>query len=151
METTRAAPMLLGEYEHTIDDKNRLTLPAKFRDAFAEGLVVTRGMDGCLNVYARPDWDRLADEIQRTEYLNPDSRKLRRFFFSAASEDVPDRQGRISIPPALAGSASLGRDVVVAGVMDHLEVWDRSRWRAQIDEVEGSAEDVARRIAAERD
>lgn len=143
--------MLLGEYEHTIDDKNRLTLPARFRDAFAEGLVVTRGMDGCLNVYARTDWNRLAEEIQRTEYLNPDSRKLRRFFFSGASEDVPDRQGRISIPPALAGSAGLGRDVVVAGVMDHLEVWDRQRWRAQIDEVEGSAEDVARRIAAARD
>jgi MraZ protein len=143
--------MLLGEYEHTIDEKNRLTLPAKFRDAFADGLVVTRGMDGCLYVYARAEWERVAREIASVDDLNPDARKLRRYFFAGASEDEPDRQGRISIPSALVQSARLGREVVVAGVLDHLEIWDRRTWREHLDEVEGSAEDVARRIATARD
>jgi MraZ protein len=143
--------MLLGEYEHTIDDKNRLTLPAKFRDEFRGGLVVTRGMDGCLSVYPREEWDRVARAIQSVDELDPDGRKLRRFFFSGASEDEPDKQGRISIPASLAQSARLEREVVVAGVMDHLEIWDRATWRAHLNEVEGSAEDVARRIATARD
>jgi len=150
VETTSAAPKLLGEYEHTIDDKNRLTLPAKFRQAFADGLVVTRGMDGCLNVYTRDAWEQVADEIMALDPLDPDGRKMRRFFFSGASEDRPDRQGRISIPPALAQSARLQRDVVVAGVSDHLEIWDRAVWREQMNVVEGSAEDVAQRLAAAR-
>jgi MraZ protein len=143
--------MLLGEYEHTIDEKNRLTLPAKFREAFADGLVVTRGMDGCLYVYARAEWERVAREIASVDDLNPDARKLRRYFFAGASEDEPDRQGRISIPSSLVQSARLGREVVVAGVLDHLEIWDRRAWREHLDEVEGSAEDVARRIATARD
>ena len=151
MEDERAVPMLLGAYEHTIDDKNRLTLPAKFRPAFAGGLVVTRGLDGCLYVYARSEWERLARSVQAVSDLDPDGRKLRRLFFAEASEDVPDRQGRIAIPPALAESAGLAREVVVAGVMDHLEIWDRERWRTQMSEVEGSAEDVAGRIATARD
>jgi MraZ protein len=143
--------MLLGEYEHTIDEKNRLTLPAKFRDELREGLVVTRGMDGCVYVYGRDEWERVARAIGRVDDLDPDGRKLRRFFFSGASEEQPDKQGRISIPASLAQSAALGREVVVAGVMDHLEVWNRAAWRAHLHEVEGSAEDVARRIAAARD
>jgi MraZ protein len=143
--------MLLGEHEHTIDDKNRLTLPARFRDAFAGGLVVTRGMDGCLSVYARQEWEGVARQIQSVNDLDPDARKLRRFFFASAAEDVPDRQGRITIPGPLAQSAGLGREVVVAGVMDHLEIWNRAAWREHIDEVEGSAEDVARRIATKSD
>ena len=143
--------MLLGEYEHTIDEKNRLTLPVKFREAFADGLVVTRGMDGCLYVYARAEWERVAREIASVDDLNPDARKLRRYFFAGASEDEPDRQGRISIPSSLVQSARLGREVVVAGVLDHLEIWDRRAWREHLDEVEGSAEDVARRIATARD
>ncbi len=143
--------MLIGEYEHTIDDKNRLTLPAKFREVFADGLVLTRGMDGCLYVYTREEWERIAEDIRGHDPLSPDARKMRRFFFAGASEDRPDKQGRISVPPALAQAASLDREVVVAGVYDHLEVWDRKAWRDQLKLVEGSAEDVAQRLAATRD
>ena len=143
--------MLLGEYEHTIDDKNRLTLPAKFRDAFSEGLVLTRGMDGCLYVYTRAEWDRLAGTIRGLDPLSPDARTLKRFFFSSASEDAPDKQGRISVPAPLAESARLGREVVVAGVYDHLEIWNRAAWRKQLKLVEGSAEDVAQRLATAHD
>ena len=78
--------MLLGEYEHTIDDKNRLTLPAKFRHAFADGIVVTRGMDGCLYAYTRADWDKLVDQrLAALDPLSQEARRMQRFFFSAAA------------------------------------------------------------------
>jgi MraZ protein len=144
--------MLLGEYEHAIDDKNRLTLPARFRRAFEDGVVVTRGMDGCLYAYTRGDWQRLVEtRLAALDPLSKEARTMMRFFFSAASEAEPDRQGRIVLPPALIAHAGLGREVVVAGVHDHVEIWDRSAWRAQLEEVEGSAEHVAERLASKRD
>ena len=144
--------MLLGEYEHTIDDKNRLTLPAKFREQLAEGVVVTRGMDGCLYAYPAGDWrEHFSARVAGLDPLQPDSRKLQRHFFSGASEAELDKQGRIMIPAALLKYAGLSRDVVVAGVSDHLEIWDRGAWRRELDEVEGSAEHVAERLAAKRD
>ena len=144
--------MLLGEYEHTIDDKNRLTLPAKFRQAFVDGIVVTRGLDGCLYAFTRTDWQQLVDTQLRTlDPLSHEGRLMARHFFSAAIEAELDKQGRVMIPAALSESAGLGRDVVVAGVYDHLEIWDRTTWRDQLKEVEGSAEHVAERLAAKRD
>ena len=144
--------MLLGEHAHTIDDKNRLTLPARFRHAFGDGIVVTRGMDGCLFAYTREDWERLvADRLGSLDPLSKEGRRMQRFFFSAAAESELDKQGRVSLPAALIEHAKLGRDVVVAGVHDHLEIWDRDAWRRELAEVEGSAEDVAERLAAKRD
>ncbi len=142
--------MLLGEYEHTIDDKNRLTLPAKFRRSFADGIVVTRGMDGCLYAYPTGDWNRLVDaNLATLSPLSKEGRRMQRFFFSGAAEAAPDKQGRVGIPSALLEHAKLGRDVVVAGVNDHLEIWDRAAWQRELAEVEGSAEDVAERLAAQ--
>jgi MraZ protein len=144
--------MLVGEYEHTIDDKNRLTLPARFRQAFADGIVVTRGMDGCLYAYTRPDWEGLVESrLGSLDPLSQEGRRIRRFFFSGAAESRLDKQGRVMIPAALLEHAKLGREVVVAGVHDHLEIWDRAAWRRELQEVEGSAEDVAERLAAKRD
>lgn len=144
--------MFLGEHEHTLDDKNRLTLPAKFREAFAGGGVVTRGMDGCLFVFTRDAWERFVSV--RLEGLDPFSREARqmsRFMFSGAAEAEPDKQGRIALPSALLAHAKLDREVVVAGVRDHVEIWDRAAWRAHLEEVEGSAERVAERLAEQRD
>ena len=144
--------MLLGEYEHTLDDKGRITLPAKFRERFKNGIVITRGMDRCLYAYTPAEWQSLVQStLASLNPLSPDGRKLQRFFFSGAAETAPDKQGRVSIPPALLTHAKLGRDVVVAGVHDHLEIWDRDAWRRELAEVEGSAEDVAERLAAKRD
>jgi MraZ protein len=144
--------MLLGEYEHTLDDKNRLTLPAKVRQALGGGVVVTRGMDGCLFVFTREAWDEFV--VARLQGLNPFSREARqmsRFMFAGATETEVDKQGRIMLPPALIEHATLGRDVVVAGVRDHVEIWDRAAWRKQLKEVEGSVELVAERLAAKQD
>jgi MraZ protein len=144
--------MLLGEYEHTIDDKNRLTLPARFRQVFGEGIVVTRGMDGCLYAYTPGAWESLVDKSLATlNTLSKEGRRMQRFFFSGAAETELDKQGRVGLPSALLEHAKLGRDVVVAGVHDHLEIWDRDAWRRELAEVEGSAEDVAERLAAQRD
>jgi MraZ protein len=151
VEDRDGAPLLIGEHEHTIDDKNRLTLPARFRQAFAEGVVLTRGMDGCLYAYPRAHWERTADEIGSLNDLSSEGRVMKRFFFAGAAAGEPDRQGRIAVPPALARHAGLGRDVVVAGVYDHLEIWDRKSWQDQMQKVEGSVEDVARRLAATGD
>jgi MraZ protein len=144
--------MLLGEYAHTLDDKNRLTLPAKFRDSFVDGGVVTRGLDGCLYLFARQQWDDLVSgRFAEFDPLLEETRLMNRYFFSGAAEAEPDKQGRINVPPALIEHANLGREVVVAGVHDHLEIWDRAAWREHLKQVEGSAQHVAERLAAKRD
>ena len=144
--------MLLGEYDHALDDKNRLAIPAKFRAAFADGIVVTRGLDGCLYAYTRPDWQKLVDgRLAELDMLSEAGRLIMRHFFSGATEAELDKQGRVGIPTALIESAKLGKEVTVAGVYDHLEIWDRQTWRDQLTKVEGSAEDVAERLAAQRD
>ena len=143
--------MFLGEYEHTIDEKNRLTLPARFREALAGGAVLTRGLDACLDVYARSEWDRLVDaRLAGLDPFSREARELKRFFFSGAADAQLDKQGRVLVPPALLEHAKLGREVVVAGVHDHLEIWERRAWRDHLASVEGSADHVAERLAEQR-
>jgi MraZ protein len=139
--------MLLGEHDHSLDDKNRLTLPAKLREELGDGVVVSRGMDGCLYAYAAADWEELAARIRSLDPLSRESRMMRRHFFSGAVRADLDKQGRMVLPAALLESAGIAREVTVAGVYDHLEIWDRAKWREHLREVEGSAEDVAERLA----
>jgi transcriptional regulator MraZ len=144
--------MLLGEYEHTLDEKNRLTLPARFRTAMAGGLVLTRGLDSCVEVYPAADWTALVEG--RLAGLNPlshETRVLERFYYTGAAEVEPDKQGRVMMPAALIEHAKLGREVVVVGMRGRIEIWDRAAWRAQIKEVMGSAEHVAERLATQHD
>src|SRR4051794_26260257 len=144
--------MLLGEFEHTIDEKNRLTLPARFRKELAEGLVVTRGLDHCLYAFPRDGWEEsIRGRLSQLDPLSAETRQMRRFFYSGAAEAEPDKQGRVMIPSALLKHASLDKNVVVAGVDDHLEIWDAATWRAHLTEIEGSAENVAERLATGRD
>ena len=144
--------MLLGEHAHTIDDKNRLTLPARFRHVYVDGIVVTRGIDDCLVAYTRADWEQLIDSrLAGLDPMSKEGRRMQRHFFSAAMEAELDKQGRVILSAALIEHAKLGRDVVVAGVNDRLEIWDRAAWKRELAEVEGSAEDVAERLAAKRD
>jgi MraZ protein len=144
--------MLLGEYDHSLDDKNRLTLPAKFRQSFSDGVVLARGMDGCLAVYTQEGWDTFVESrLAVLDPLSKESRQMSRFMFAGASEAELDKQGRVMVPGPLVQHARLEREVVVAGVRDHLEIWDRAAWREQLKEVEGSAELVAERLAAKQD
>jgi len=143
--------MLLGTHEHTIDDKSRLTLPAKLRREFEEGVVLTRGIETCLLAYPRQAWERaFGSRLDELDPLRGEARRLQRYFFANMVDDALDRQGRIGIPAPLKEYAKIERDVVVAGVNDHLEIWDRDAWRRELAEVEGSAGDVAERLAAQR-
>jgi MraZ protein len=139
--------MLLGEHDHSLDDKNRLTLPARFRASLGDGVVVTRGMDGCLYAYAADDWQGLAERIRGLDPLSREGRMMQRHFFAGAVSADLDKQGRMVLPASLLEVAGIEREVTVAGVYDHLEIWDRAKWRVHLHEVEGSAEDVAQRLA----
>jgi MraZ protein len=139
--------MLLGEHEHTLDDKNRLTLPAKLREQLGAHVVVSRGLDGCLYVYSDGDWARLAERVGSLDPFSREARTMQRWFFASGSDADLDKQGRMVIRAALLKIAGIGREVTVAGVYDHLEIWDRAAWREQQQTVEGSAEDVAERLA----
>jgi len=139
--------MLLGEHEHTLDDKNRLTLPAKLREQLGAHVVVSRGLDGCLYVYSQAEWARLSERVGSLDPFSREARTMQRWFFASGSDADLDKQGRMVIPATLLANAAIGREVTVAGVYDHLEIWDRGAWREQQQTVEGSAEDVAERLA----
>jgi MraZ protein len=143
--------MLTGVYEHTIDDKNRLTLPARFRQSFADGVVVTRGIEPCLAVYTREGWeDFRSSRLAGLDRFSREAREMNRYLFSATVDTELDKQGRVTLPAGLIAKANLGRDVVVAGAGEYLEVWDREAWGVEIEDVERRAEVVAERLA-ERD
>ena len=143
--------MFFGEYEHAIDEKSRLTLPARFRDDLGAGVVIAKAIDSNLDVYPRHSWTRVVEE--RLVDLDPfarETRELQRYFFSGAVDAVPDKQGRVLVPPKLAERAGLEREVVVVGVYDHLEIWDRTAWAEHLRAVEGRVDDVAERLAEKR-
>ena len=143
--------MLLGEFEQRLDDKNRVTLPARLRDQFADGLVCARGFDGCVVVYPHASWSaHVESQMSRLDPFTREGRGLQRYLFGAAQESELDRQGRIALSAPLVGHAGLSRDIVIAGLRDRLEIWDREAWRRQLAEVEGSAEVVAERLANTR-
>jgi MraZ protein len=140
--------MLLGAYEHSLDDKNRVTLPAKFRQAFAKGVFVSKGLDPCLVVYPPEGWNALVDgRLAGLDPLSREARQMSRYVYANASEAVPDKQGRISLPATLLAHASLKREVTVVGVRDHLELWEPKAWQKELDDVGRSAGDVAERLA----
>ena len=140
--------MLLGEFTQRLDAKNRLTLPAKFRSKFADGVVVTKGFDGCLFVFTRPSWDSFVEsKLERLDPFNKESRTISRWMFAGASESELDGQGRVMLSQPLLQHADLSKDVVVAGLRDYLEIWDVEAWKRQQADSEGSVEDVAERLS----
>jgi MraZ protein len=142
--------MFYGEYEHSVDEKNRLTLPARFRDAVADGVVLTRGSESCVDVYTREGWEAATARIGELDSLSRDARDMKRFFFAGAAVVEPDRQGRVVVPAHLLAHAGIEKDVVVAGVSDKLEIWDRTVWTSQLTSLGGRVGDVAERLADKR-
>lgn len=128
--------MFFGTYTPKLDDKGRLFLPAKFRDELAEGLVVTRGQERCLTVWSMDDFGKLTDRLREAPVTNKGTRDYVRMLFAAASQEVPDKQGRINIPPVLREYASLTKDVMVIGAMNRIEIWDPTSWRQYSEEQE---------------
>lgn len=123
-----------GEYQHTLDAKGRLFIPAKLREQLGDSFVVTKGLDDCLFVYPQEAWEELEQKIRRLPMSK--SRSLQRFFLSSAADVTVDRQGRIVIPSVLRSYAGLERDVVVIGVGERAELWDARRWNAYTDDLD---------------
>jgi MraZ protein len=142
--------MFYGEYEHAIDDKNRLTLPARFRHSLAGGIVLARGIEKNVDVYPSDSWHETMERIAELDSLSREARELKRYVFGGAAVAELDRQGRVVLPQHLAEHAGITKDVVVAGVHDHVEIWDRASWTAHFSDIEGSAGDVAERLADKR-
>jgi MraZ protein len=132
----------LGEFVHTIDDKGRLTIPARFRADLAKGLVVTRGIDRCLAIFPMAEWEELADRVSKLPLTVRNARAFRRLMFASAADAIPDKQGRVLIPPRLREYADLDGEVVITGLNTYLEVWNTDSWSDERERVAGDGMDI---------
>ena len=130
--------MFLGQYQHSLDDKGRVILPAKFRGQLEGGAYMARGLDGCVCVYPTDEWERVSNNMRELATRGTQERQAARAFFAGAAEVTPDRQGRGPVPVHLRDFAglSLEREVVVAGVLSRIEVWDAQKWATREQEGE---------------
>jgi mraZ protein len=120
--------MFMSEYNHTVDTKGRLIVPSKFREQLGDEFVVTKGMDGCLFVYANDDWSAFEQKLTSLPLINKEARKFARFFLAGAAQVEVDKQGRILLPANLRQFAGLEKDVVLVGVGSRIEIWSRENW-----------------------
>jgi MraZ protein len=138
--------MFFGTYTPKLDEKGRLFLPAKFRDQLSGGLMVTRGQEHCLYVWPQSEIERVTERLREAPVSNKATRDYIRMFSSGASDDAPDKQGRITIPPKLRDWAGLGKDVVVIGAMNRLEIWDEQRWESYSEEQEPAFAELSEEV-----
>ncbi len=140
--------MLMGEYNHTLDAKGRLTIPAKFREELGPSFVITRGFDGCLTAYPPKRWQKIEENLKNISLTNPNGRKLSRIFLGNAIECELDSMGRILITQPLRTSAGLVKDVVLAGLGDRVEIWNRENWERSnaLDALENLSDEELRAI-----
>lgn len=138
--------MFMGEYQHSIDAKGRLAVPAKFRDALGEKFVVTKGLDNCLFVYPMEEWQALEQKLKALPFTKADARSFVRFFFSGATECELDKQGRILLPVNLREYSKLDKDTVIIGVSTRVEIWSKEHWEKYSTEAEGAYEEIAEKI-----
>ncbi|WP_213423352.1 division/cell wall cluster transcriptional repressor MraZ [Bhargavaea massiliensis] len=138
--------MFMGEYQHTVDTKGRLIIPAKFRDDLDGGFVVTRGLDKCLFAYTMDEWKRLEEKLKALPVTKKDARAFTRFFFSGATEVELDKQGRVNLPANLLSYAGLEKDCVVLGVSSRIEIWAREAWEGYFEESEDSFNEIAENL-----
>jgi MraZ protein len=120
--------MFIGEYQHTIDQKGRVNVPAKFREVLGATFIVSKGFDGCLFGYHLDDWKQFEKKLKKIPLSNPDGRKLVRFFTSSAADVTPDNLGRINIPPGLREHAGLKKEIISIGAGNRVEIWDKDNW-----------------------
>ena len=145
--------MFYGEFEHTIDRKGRLIIPAKFRQALKDhtvtSLFLTRGLDGCLFVFPEAEWRLAENRFKQIPFTKAEGRKFNRLFFSGAAEVTVDRLGRILVPKSLKEFSMIKEDVVIVGVSNRIEIWSKERWQAFYESSRQSFEEVAERVMLE--
>ena len=139
--------MFIGDFEHNIDDKGRVIMPAKFREELGKEFVVTKGLDGCLFVYSLEEWSNIESTMHSKPMTSREARKFMRFFFAGAANCEVDRQGRILLPLNLREHANLSKEVVFAGVSSRIEIWSKDRWNDSNDYSEDEMDTIAENMA----
>ncbi|MCP8616612.1 division/cell wall cluster transcriptional repressor MraZ [Salirhabdus salicampi] len=135
--------MFMGEFQHNIDTKGRIIVPAKFREDLGETFVITRGLDKCIFGYPMSEWRLLEEKMKKLPLTKKDARAFTRFFFSGAVECEVDKQGRINIPSPLRHYAELDKECVVIGVSNRIELWSKEKWGSYFEESEESFAEIA--------
>lgn len=138
--------MFMGEFQHTLDPKGRVFVPAKFREHIGERCVVTRGLDQCLFLYTEPEWHVVEQKLKALPMTQADARAFARFFFSGATDLELDKQGRIMLPATLREYASLEKEAVVIGVSTRIEIWSKTKWDAYMEQASASFEAISEKI-----
>ena len=139
--------MFIGEYKHTIDPKNRMTIPSKFQGQLSDGAIITRGLDNCLFIFTNEEWKRVADQIKQQSFVTANARAFSRLMLAGAMDVKLDNQGRILIPSYLSDYAKLETKIVVAGLYDRLEIWNEDAWEKYKKDTESNANDIAEHMA----
>ena len=138
--------VLIGEYKHNLDDKGRLAIPAKFRNSLKKGAVVTRGLDSCLFLYTKDEWNKLAEKLAALPISQANSRAFARLMLAGAMDVEVDKQGRVILPEYLRQFAGLKKGVVVAGLYSRLEIWDEEKWHVYKTQTESESGAIAERM-----
>ncbi len=138
--------MFLGQYEHSLDKKSRIIMPAKFRENLGDNFIITFGLDKCLFVYSMEEWGKLSHNLQNLPIGKKDTRAFKRTLASRALISSFDQQGRVVIAKHLRDYAGIEKNVVIIGVFERIEIWDLKRWNGYAEETEQSYEDIAERI-----
>lgn len=138
--------MLLGEYQHNLDNKGRVAIPAKFKEKLAAGAIITRGIDNCLFIFANKEWEALAQKLIALPLAQANSRAFVRLMLSGAMDVTPDNQGRILVPDYLRQYADLKKQVVIAGLYNRVEIWDAEKWREYKKKTESASEEIAEKL-----
>ncbi len=138
--------MFLGQHQHTIDEKGRIAIPAKFRPKLNGGGVVTRGLDFCLFLFAPTDWEKLAEKITALPLSQSNSRAFTRLMLAGANEVSLDSQGRILIPEFLRTYAGLTKKIIVTGLYNRIEIWDEEKWMQYKQKTEAQSDEIAEKL-----
>ena len=139
--------MLMGEYNHSLDAKGRVILPADFRVELGESFIITKGLDNCLFIYPQSEWEQLSVKLRQLPLAKTEARAFVRFFFAGARQVELDKQGRFLIPATLRQHASLKKDAVLIGVSNRIEVWSKDEWLKYTEEITPSVSAIAETLA----
>ncbi len=139
--------MLIGEYQHSVDEKGRVAIPARLREDLGERFIITRGLENCLFVFPATEWEQVRERLSSLSFTKADARAFTRYLFSGAMEGEPDKQGRVLLSPSLREYAKIEKDVVIIGVSTRAEIWSKEQWETYRDGTGVSYEDIAEKLA----
>lgn len=138
--------MLMGQFQHSLDSKGRLIIPARFRKTLGTSFVLTKGLDSCLFVYPKEEWKILQEKLKTLPFTQKEVRAFIRFFFAGAVETKMDKQGRILIPQQLRDHAFIKKDVIIIGILDRVEIWSKEKWAVYSNKAASCYEDIAEKL-----